>query len=119
MNNTNLKKRIVPIIFGIAVIIVLSTIYLYSQCCKMKGHDSHSDNNLQNSRNADTTIVRKGIIDVNEIDLNKDGKVFQDPMDWNVISDTAGKCPLCKMTLKEVTIKEAKENLIKHGFKVK
>jgi membrane fusion protein, copper/silver efflux system len=40
-------------------------------------------------------------------------------MDWNVISDKPGKCPLCGMTLKEVTIKEAKANLKKNGFSVK
>lgn len=65
------------------------------------------------------SIVREGKIDLKKIDKNKDGKVFQDPMDWNVISDESGKCPICKMTLKEVTLKEAKGNLKKNGFKVK
>jgi len=64
-------------------------------------------------------IVRKGIINLKAIDKNKDGKVFQDQMDFNVISDKAGVCPLCGMTLKEVTLKEAKATLLKHGFKVK
>jgi hypothetical protein len=67
----------------------------------------------------DSSCIRKGVIDLNAIDKNKDGKVFQDQMDWNVISDKPGKCPLCKMTLKEVTVNEAKEKLIKNGFKVK
>jgi hypothetical protein len=58
-------------------------------------------------------------IDLKAIDKNKDGKVFQDQMHWNVISDKPGKCPLCKMTLKEVTIKTAKRNLLKNKFKVK
>lgn len=80
---------------------------------QMKGEDSHSGNN-QNS-----SIIRKGIIDLKTIDKNKDGKVFQDQMDWNVISDEPGKCPICGMKLKEITLEEAKENLIKHGFKVK
>ena len=64
-------------------------------------------------------IVRKGTIDLSGIDKNKDGKVFQDPMDWYVISDAAGKCPLCKMKLKEVSLADAKKNLVKFGFKVK
>jgi hypothetical protein len=64
-------------------------------------------------------VVRKGEVNVEGIDENKDGMVYQDMMDWNVISDAQGKCPLCKMTLKEVTVKEAKENLIKNNFKVK
>ena len=40
-------------------------------------------------------------------------------MDWNVISDKPGKCPICEMKLKEVTIDEAKVDLEKHGFKFK
>jgi transcription initiation factor IIE alpha subunit len=68
----------------------------------------------------DTTgIVREGIIDLKAIDANKNGKVFQDQMHWNVISDKPGKCPLCGMMLKEVTIKEVKASLKKNGFSVK
>ena len=67
----------------------------------------------------ENSIVREGVIDVEAIDTNKDGKVFQDAMDWNVISDEAGKCPLCGMTLKEVTIDDAKKNLNKNNFEVK
>lgn len=66
-----------------------------------------------------SSIVHEGLIDVESIDKNKDGKVFQDMMDWNVISDKPGKCPLCGMTLKEVSIAEAKKNLEKHGFEYK
>ena len=66
----------------------------------------------------DTSIVREGEIDLQSIDKNKDGKVFQDQMDWNVISDEPGECPLCGMTLKECTLQDAKANLVKHGFKV-
>ncbi|MFA3783407.1 heavy metal-binding domain-containing protein [Melioribacteraceae bacterium 4301-Me] len=63
--------------------------------------------------------IREGEIDLNAIDENKDGKVFQDQMDFNVISDKPGECPLCGMNLKEVTLQQAKENLLKHNFKVK
>lgn len=82
----------------------------------MKTHDNM---NMDTSKKNNKSIVRKGDIDLNAIDINKDGKVYQDQMDWNVISDEPGKCPLCKMTLEEVTIKKAKENLIKNKFKVK
>lgn len=96
--------------------------------------DSHKDHkmNMHGSMNMgsmdmgqekdnmkDQSIVHKGVIDLKAIDKNKDGKVFQDQMDWNVISDKPGKCPLCKMTLEEVTLKQAKDNLEKNGFKVK
>ena len=64
-------------------------------------------------------LVREGIIDLKAIDKNKDAKVFQCPMDWNVISDAAGKCPECNMKLKEVSLSAAKKNLKKNGYKVK
>ena len=53
------------------------------------------------------------------IDKNRNGKVYQDMVDWNVILDEAGECPLCGMDLKERTLEKVKENLIKNGFKVK
>jgi len=40
-------------------------------------------------------------------------------MDWNVISDKSERCPICEMKLKKVSIEKARENLQKHGFKVK
>jgi len=65
------------------------------------------------------SIIREGVINLKEIDANKDGKVFQDMMDYNVVSDKAGTCPLCGMTLKEVSLEQAKNNLVKNGYKVK
>lgn len=59
------------------------------------------------------------LINVKSFDKNKDGKVFQCPMDWDVISDNPGKDPKCGMQLAEVTIEQAKKNLTEHGFKVK
>jgi len=67
----------------------------------------------------ESSIVREGVIDVDSVDKNKDGKVYQDMMDWNVISDEPGECPLCGMTLKEVSMDETKANLEKHGFEFK
>ncbi|MBZ0200387.1 MAG: efflux RND transporter periplasmic adaptor subunit [Ignavibacteriaceae bacterium] len=64
-------------------------------------------------------LVRTGVIDLMSIDKNKDGKVYQDLMDWNVISDEPGRCPLCNMKLSEVSLDEAKKNLIENGFKIK
>jgi len=71
---------------------------------KMKEHDHTS------------SIVHEGVIDVESIDKNKDGKLFECPMDWNVISDEDGRCPLCNMYLKEFTIAEVKTNLENNGF---
>ena len=74
---------------------------------KMEEHDHSS------------SIVHEGVIDVEAIDKNKDGKLFECPMDWNVISDEEGRCPLCNMFLKEYTIDEVKSNLDKHGYEYK
>lgn len=67
----------------------------------------------------DTSIVRKGIINVEAIDKNKDGKLYEDIMDWNVISDKPGNCPICGMKLREMTVAQVKHNLKTHGFKYK
>src|SRR3990172_9672097 len=87
---------------------------------KMEGEmKSHKGMKMDSSKSKEQSIVRKGKIDLQAIDKNKDGKVYQDTMDWNVISDEPGKCPICEITLKEVTINEAKYNLYKNGFEVK
>ena len=85
-----------------------------------ENHQNHEQmTEKETTAKVDSSIIRTGVIDVAMIDENKDGKVYQDPMDWNVISDKPGTCPLCNMTLKEVTLAEAKDNLVKSGFEVK
>ncbi|HKJ81305.1 MAG TPA: efflux RND transporter periplasmic adaptor subunit, partial [Ignavibacteriaceae bacterium] len=79
----------------------------------MKNMDKKEDTEKADSR------IRKGTIDLSAIDKNADGKLYQDIMDWNVISDEPGECPLCGMTLKEFSIKEVKKNLTEHGFEYK
>jgi YHS domain-containing protein len=82
---------------------------------KMKGM---KDNKLDATSPTDTNIVRKGVIDLNAIDKNGDGKIFQCPMELNVISDAKGECPLCGMNLREISVQDAKTKLLKRGFKV-
>ena len=96
-------------------ILFLSVITACSQDNKKPDHNTM---NMANEK-IDSSIVRSGTIDLVMIDKNKDGMVYQDMMDWNVISDEPGKCPLCGMTLSEVTLEKAKANLVKNGFKVK
>lgn len=86
-----------------------------------KMHDMKKESMHKESMHGHMTdsIIHDGLIDLQAIDKNKDGKVFQDMMDWNVISDEAGSCPICEMKLKEVTLEEAKTNLVKNDFKVK
>ncbi|MGD8305978.1 MAG: efflux RND transporter periplasmic adaptor subunit [Ignavibacteria bacterium] len=66
-----------------------------------------------------SSIVHEGVINVVSIDKNQDGKLFECPMDWNVITDEDGRCPVCNMYLKEYTIDEVKSNLEKNGFEYK
>jgi len=96
-------------------IIVLS---IFTACNQEKNTQDHESMNMEKEQ-SNSTIVHEGMIDLIMIDGNKDGMVYQDMMDWNVISDEPGKCPLCKMTLTEVSIEQAKENLVKNDFKVK
>lgn len=109
-------------IFILMIILLVVSICtsVFAQDVKEPVHKKHGQQttNLKTS-NDYSKIIRKGVINLKAIDKNKDGKVFQDQMDWNVISDNPGKCPLCKMTLKEVTLDEASSNLVEHGFKVK
>ncbi|MEJ2613328.1 MAG: heavy metal-binding domain-containing protein [Ignavibacteriaceae bacterium] len=81
-------------------------------------NDSANTMKMDSAKNIADSIVREGEIDLKAIDKNKDGKVYQDMMDYNVISDKPGKCPLCGMTLKEVSLKKAKGTLLKNGFEV-
>ncbi|WP_337865510.1 heavy metal-binding domain-containing protein [Ignavibacterium sp.] len=82
-----------------------------------KMHDKYKE--MKTEHNHSDSIIRESEIDLKAIDENKDGKVFQDQMCWNVISDKAGECPKCGMKLKDVSLKKAKENLVKHNYKVK
>jgi len=96
-------------------IIVLS---IFTSCNQDNKTPDHESMNMEKEQ-SNSAIVHEGMIDLMAIDKNKDGMVYQDMMDWNVISDEPGKCPLCKMTLTEVSIEQAKENLVKNDFKVK
>jgi hypothetical protein len=86
---------------------------------KHMDHDKMMGSDHKEMMKDNKSIVHEGTIDLAAIDKNGDGKVYQDMMDWNVISDESGKCPICEMKLKEVTLNEAKVNLNKHGFEVK
>lgn len=73
----------------------------------------------QATEKVESELVRKGIIDVEGIDHNHDGKIHECPMDWNVLSDEVGRCPSCGMDLKEYTIADIKVNLKKYGYEFK
>ena len=96
----------------------LTMLTIFVSCGQDNKNTDHKSMNMD-KKQIDSSIVRVGEIDLQAIDQNKDGMVYQDPMDWNVIADDPGKCPLCGMMLKEVSLEKAKENLIKHDYEVK
>jgi len=59
-------------------------------------------------------IIHERDVKVSTLDKNKDGFVYQCPMDWEVISEVPGSCPVCKMDLEKFTIEEAQKNLIEY-----
>ena len=63
--------------------------------------------------------IRTEPIDLKALDIDGDGYVYQDQMDWNVIADEEGKCPKCGMILQKVTLEEAATNLRNNGYTVK
>lgn len=80
---------------------------------------NHSNHNQPTEELKKSDLIREGTIDLAAIDENKDGKVYQDQMHWNVISDKSDSCPICFMELKEVKLSDAKNNLVNNGYKVK
>ncbi|GEM_PF-853904 len=85
----------------------------------MQKMDTRMQEQPNKMKDVQSEMIRKGEIDVASIDKNGDGKVFECPMDWNVISDQPGECPVCGMHLKEFSIAETESNLEKYGYKVK
>ena len=55
-------------------------------------------------------------INVDEIDKNKNGKVFIDGMCKDVVKDEARECQKCGMKLKEVSLDEAKKFIEKDNM---
>jgi hypothetical protein len=82
-------------------------------------HDKMKDSEHKKMMQEEVSIAHEGVIDLAAIDEDGDGKVYQDQMCWNVISDKAGDCPQCGMKLKEVSLEEAKANLIENDYEVK
>lgn len=85
---------------------------------EMNTKDEHNHSN-QNEYGIDSPLIRTGVIDVETLDKNGDGKLFECPMDWNIIADEYQRCPACEMKMKEYTIEEVKKNLDEYGYEHK
>lgn len=100
-----------------ALFLFLSLVFTTYACSAVQSDSTNAKEKIK--VNHSSPVAYKGVIDLKSIDENKDSKVYQCPMDFNVLSDKPGVDPKCGMKLKEVTLKQAKSNLIKSGFKVK
>jgi len=102
--------------------IIISTFSVLAFClilsCSSKEEHTQLDQS-HSSQKVKSELVREGVINVESIDANKDGNIYECPMDWNVISDEAGDCPVCGMKLKEYSLDETKKNLEKFGHQAK
>jgi hypothetical protein len=87
-----------------------------SEKMEMKADKQMSEHSIGEAK---SELVREGVIDVASIDINNDGKIYECPMDWNVLADEYHDCPVCGMKMKEYTLSEVKDNLVKYGHKVK
>jgi hypothetical protein len=94
-----MKTKFFLVIFFAALLIIVGC-----------GKSAEQEEKKQTEK-TESSIVRDYNVNVASLDENKDGKVFQCPMDWEVISDEVGKCPLCNMNLKEFLVEDAQKNL--------
>lgn len=99
----------IKIIFSISALFLLFTVF----ATFAQEHEGHK------MEMKDSVSAKESTIDLLAVDENEDGKVFECPMDWEVLSDDAGRCPKCEMKLKEYSLADVKKNLEKHGHKVK
>ncbi len=123
MNNPK-KSTIQIVVLIIEMVVFHASVFGQSENNYVKNSMEHSGLEMMKSSPSQMpdsikSKVREEPIEVEFLDINKDGKIFQDQMDWNIISDEAGECPLCGMKLKEVSLNEAKSKLIEKGFEVK
>lgn len=103
----------------VGLLIITAVFFACSENNETASQD-HSSHELKSAEDeVKSELVRKGIIDIESIDINSDGKIYECPMDWNVLDDKAGNCPTCGMNLKEYTLDEVKANLSKYGYEYK
>ena len=78
--------------------------------------------NMNQTQNDQSKMLHKtdsASFDLEAVDKNNDGIVYQCPMDFDELSDNPGKCTKCGMNLREVSIEKAKMYLEKTGHKIK
>jgi hypothetical protein len=91
---------------------VLLTVIIYG-CSGEDKPKTDKGANINEEVRVDSALIRNRNTDLSSLDTNNDDRVFQCMMDYNVVSDEPGQCPLCKMKLKELSIDKAQSNFNK------
>jgi hypothetical protein len=114
-------KSFLKFILNFSVILIITESAGQTGCSKDSNTKAPAAQTQQAEKKdaGDLSIVRDKNVDVDSLDQNKNGYLYQCAMDYDVISDKPGTCPKCGMELKEVTLAQAKKNLIDYGFQVK
>jgi PBP1b-binding outer membrane lipoprotein LpoB len=106
-------KMLIKYALQFSVVIFIALFFGLTGCSKDSGAKA-PDNQAQQAGKKDTTdmsVIRDNDVNVASLDQDKDGYLYQCEMDYDVISDKAGTCPKCGMTLKKVSVAAAKKNL--------
>ncbi len=118
-----MQRKISKLIFMFFVFAVLIGIYGCGdnrideeEKTRIENDDQNPAHNNTEAATGENYIVRQGMIKVSELDQDNDGNVYQCPMDWNVIDDKPGSCPVCGMDLTKFAVGDAKKNLIDNGY---
>ncbi len=81
--------------------------------------DAHSAPAANEARAlSDSSWIRSAPVDVLPMDRNGDGYVYQDRLDFQVIADTPGNCPICGMGLQKTSVADAVMNLMDHNIAI-
>jgi hypothetical protein len=63
--------------------------------------------------------IRADPVDLVSIDRNRDGEIWQCPLDADVLSDGLGVCPKCNRELEKVDLDKASSRLSDQGFEAR
>lgn len=111
----------------IQITIAVLTLLMFVSCSEEKSQEVSKEMEMKADKEMQehsigevkSELIREGVIDVVSLDKNSDGKIYECPMDWNVLADEYHDCPVCGMKMKEYSLVDIKKNLDKYGYEYK
>jgi hypothetical protein len=106
-------KMLLNYCFQFSVVLIIASFIGLTGCSKENSTKAPENQTQQAEKKdaGDLSIVRDKNVNVDSLDQDKDGYLYQCGMDYDVISDKPGTCPKCGMQLKKVSVADAKKNL--------